>query len=161
MSRAQAAWLASVVAAATPMAYGASTSSTLTVNATVLSSCTVTPAILAFGNYSGTQVDGQTDITVLCTSGTAYTVVLDTGANSASLSPRTMAGTPSGSLNYDLYNDSGRTTIWGDGSGATGTIADTGSGLAKTHTVYGRIPASQLGAPAGAYTDTVNITVNY
>ena len=65
-------------------------------------------------------------------------------------------------LNYKLFTDSARTQIWGDGvEGETVMFADTGTGTAQSNTVYGLIPASQTGAPAGVYEDTVSVTVRY
>jgi spore coat protein U-like protein len=64
-------------------------------------------------------------------------------------------------LNYAVYTDSARSTVWGDGgAGATATIDGTGSGTAQSTTIYGRIPAGQT-VPAGSYSDTVNVTVTY
>ena len=63
-------------------------------------------------------------------------------------------------LNYALYTDSGRTTLWGDG--VTGsTIDDTGTGTAQSNTIYGEVLAAQASAPAGSYADTVVVTVTY
>jgi spore coat protein U-like protein len=62
-------------------------------------------------------------------------------------------------VNYTLYSDSGRTTVWGTTIG-TNTVAATGSGAAQSYTVYGRIPAQTTPAP-GTYNDTVTVTVTY
>ena len=59
-----------------------------------------------------------------------------------------------------LYTTALRTTVWGDGTASTGTTAGTGSGLAQSLTVYGRLP-SLTGAVPGVYTDTVTITITY
>lgn len=52
-------------------------------------------------------------------------------------------------------------SVWGDGSGGTATV----SGAlalpgAIDHTVYGRLPARQ-NVGAGAYTDTLTVTLNF
>ena len=65
------------------------------------------------------------------------------------------------SLDYNLYTDSNRTTVWGDGLSSTATIAGTGSGINQTATIYGRITAGQTSAPAGSYADTVSVTLTY
>src|SRR6266487_1298814 len=41
-------------------------------------------------------------------------------------------------LNYNLYTDAARTTVWGDGTGGTVTVSGSSNG-STTHTVYGRI----------------------
>lgn len=73
----------------------------------------------------------------------------------------------SATLAYQLYADSGRTTVWGDGS--AGTVYVQGSllldvlGLSapNTHWIYGRVPSGQMQAVPGPYADTVTVTVTY
>jgi spore coat protein U-like protein len=67
----------------------------------------------------------------------------------------------SNSLTYGLYTNAARTTVWGDGTGSTATVTNTGSGSAQNFTVYGRIPAGQTSTPAGIYADTVSVTITY
>ena len=62
-------------------------------------------------------------------------------------------------VNYSLYSDSGRTTVWGNTVG-TNTVAATGNGAAQSYTVYGRVTAQTTPAPA-TYTDTITVTVTY
>jgi spore coat protein U-like protein len=139
----------------------ATATSTIAVTATVLAFCTVTAAPLAFGNYSSTQVDATTLLTVLCTPGTTYTLGLDQGVGTgATVAVRLMAGALTGStLAYTIYSDTARTTVWGNTVGSN-TVAGTGSGLPQILTGFGRVPSAQLSAP-GAYTDTVTATVTY
>ena len=77
----------------------------------------------------------------------------------ASVAARKLTSAASGTLNYALYQDVGRATLWGQTIG-TDTVAGTGSGATQTLTVYGRIPALQ-GSAAGAYTDTITVTLTY
>jgi spore coat protein U-like protein len=69
-------------------------------------------------------------------------------------------------LQYNLYTDAVRTSIWGQTTG-TDTGGGTGNGMsaakAISHTVYGRIVNSteNQDAPAGNYTDAVLVTVEY
>jgi spore coat protein U-like protein len=158
-----AAALAAAVAASP--AYATDTTSSLGVSSTVTANCTVSTLPVAFGNVdvtSGQAVQGTGSISVTCTSGTAWTAAANAGAGTgADLSTRKMAN-GANLLNYSLYTDSARTLIWGDGvAGATATFGDTGTGTAQTKTVYGLIPAAQTGVPAGAYADTVQVTVTY
>lgn len=62
-------------------------------------------------------------------------------------------------LNYSLFQESGRTTVWGN-TVNTDTVADTGTGVDIVYTVYGRIPAGQV-VNTGVYTDTVTVTVTF
>ena len=153
------------VAFAAAPAFATDTGASLDVNATVSANCTVSTSAVAFGDVdvtSGQAVQGTGDISVTCTSGTAWTAAADSGAASgADLATRKMAN-GANLLNYRLFTDSARTQLWGDGvEGATATFSDTGSGTAQTKTVYGLIPAGQTGVPAGEYADTVLVTVSY
>src|SRR4051812_15554934 len=121
----------------------------------------MTGGTLAFGNYTMSQVDASTTLSVTCTNTTPYTIALDAGTFSgATTSTRKMTGSVSGSsLAYQLYSNSGHTTAWGSNTG-TDTVAGTGSGSAQTPTIYGRIAAGQAPDP-GSYTDTVVATLTY
>jgi spore coat protein U-like protein len=101
----------------------------------------------------------------------SYTIQLNAGS-SGSFSPRKLAS-GANLLNYNLYTTSARTTIWGNGSGGTSTVGGSftlgnctllllcsDETESRNHTAYGRIPASQ-NVPAGSYSDTITVTVNY
>lgn len=65
-------------------------------------------------------------------------------------------------LAYNLFTDSSFGTIWGDGTGSTGTVPVAGTGMANvgTTTVFGRIPlAAAQAAATGTYIDTVLVTI--
>ena len=146
-------------------AYASTATGNLGVSATVSSNCTLSTSPVAFGTVdvtSGTDVDATGSIGVTCTSGTAWDASADAGAGSgATLDTRKMTS-GANLLNYVLYTDSARTTVWGDGaSGTTALISDTGTGVEQTKTIYGRVPSGQTSAPAGDYTDTVAVTVTY
>ncbi|MDB5699793.1 MAG: Spore coat protein, partial [Alphaproteobacteria bacterium] len=64
-------------------------------------------------------------------------------------------------LNYVLYKDSARTSIWGDGVAPTASITGTGTGAAQANTIYGRVPGSQGTVPIGSYADTVTVTISF
>ena len=155
-----------VLAAAAAMpAQAATTSSNLDVSATVTSNCVVSTSPIDFGDVdvtNGANVDGTGGISVTCTSGTAWSADADAGGGTgATLAVRKMSdGT--NFLNYALYTNAGRTTVWGDGAGgATATISGTGNGVAQASTIYGRVPSGQTSLPAGDYLDTVTVTVTY
>jgi spore coat protein U-like protein len=152
--------LAGLAALALPAAAQTTATTTFQVTATVLKLCSVTATNLAFGDYTPTAASDQTStLTVLCTTNTPYTVALNLGT---AASPTARAMTSAGAsttLNYLLYRDSTRTSIWGETTG-TDTLAGTGTGTNQALTVYGRIPANQRPQP-GAYTDTVTVTLTY
>lgn len=156
--------VAALAVAAQP-AYAATTTSSLSVDATVTANCSVSTTAVSFGSVnvlSGTNVDASGGISVTCTNGTAWAASANAGGGTgATISTRKMtSGT--NLLDYALYTDSARTSIWGDGTAGNGvTISGTGTGSAQASTVYGRVPSGQNAKPAGAYADTVTVTVTY
>lgn len=141
---------------------GGGTLATATLNVTggVAAICTVSAGTLGFGSYNGTAAALATaPVTVNCSNGASYQVSMGAGAN-ASGGTRRMAGPAGGFLAYELYSNSARTLAWGDGSALGARVGATGSGSNQSLTVYGRIPAGQNPA-AGAYADSVMITVDY
>jgi spore coat protein U-like protein len=89
----------------------------------------------------------------------SYTVALSTG--NGSYTQREMK---SGShiLDYNIYTNSGHTTIWGNGSSGNSTNSGsfTASGGNTSFTAYGEVPA-QAGPASGSYTDSITVTVTY
>ena len=125
--------------------------------------CSVNPTPVAFGLYSPFNVaptDTAGTLRVSCDTVTVgYTVLLSAGS-AGSYAPRRLSGGMY-TLSYNLYTDALRTVVWGDGSGGTmivsGAFALPG---AIDHTVYGRVSAGQ-NVGAGAYTDTITVTINF
>jgi spore coat protein U-like protein len=132
--------------------------------------CSVSATAVSFGSYnplSPLNTDATGTVTVTC-SGllsvlVSYEVLLSRGG-AGSYTPRRMAG-GSNTLDYNLYTNITRTTIWGDNTGGSSRV--TGSILVQLlvptsnlHTIYGRIPAQQNVA-AGTYADSITVTVNY
>ena len=135
------------------------------VSASVADNCFVTATDLNFEGYdAGTEKTATSSVKVRCTKGTSYTVELSAG--SGSYGQREMLSGAE-KLQYNLYTDSNHSSVWGDDTGSTDVVADTGAGLAankeKTHTVYGKIPDSEANqnAPAGSYSDSITVTVEY
>lgn len=135
---------------------------TMTVTATVIASCGVEANDLAFGDYdpvSSTPLDVGTTIAVTCTHGASYDVSLDAGVGAdATIASRKMTS-GAATLDYSLYRNAGRTSVWGATIGSN-TVSGVGNGALQSINVYGRAPARQT-APAGNYTDTVTVTVTY
>lgn len=132
------------------------------VSATVVSNCFVSASPLNFGNSVGlltSVVTATTSLGVQCSYNTAYNVGLDGGQNSGgNINARKMVRGAS-SIAYQLYQNSGRTTVWGNAVG-TNTVAGTGNGNTQSLTVYGSVPA-QVTPPAGTYNDTITVAVTY
>ena len=154
--------VAAIAVSAQP-ALATDTTGSLSVTATVTSNCAVSTTAVAFGNVDVTlnaNVDATGGISVTCTNGTAWTAKAGAGSGSgATITDRKMTS-GANLLNYALYTDSARTTVWGDGT--TGSaITGTGTGSAQASTIYGRVPSGQTTKPIGSYADTVTVTVTY
>ena len=135
---------------------------TFRVTARVDAVCAVTATDLAFGTYTaqaGTPLQGTTLLRATCTPGSTYNLGLNEGTSpGATVNQRKMAS-GANSLNYQLYSDSARNTIWGNTPG-TDTVTGLGTGLAVDHTVFGAVPAAQV-VPAGDYADTITVRIYY
>lgn len=153
-----------LVAALAPRASAATATANLTVSATVTKNCTVSTSALAFGSYdpvvanASANLDGTGGVTVACTRGATASIALGSGSN-ATGSTRRMTDGAGNYLAYELYSDSGRSSVWNTGAGALGLTAAP-SRAAREFAVYGRIAGNQ-DVPAGAYGDTVVATVNF
>jgi spore coat protein U-like protein len=137
------------------------TSAPFTVTATDASNCSVNAATLNFGAVGvlGSAVNAASSLTVTCTNALPYTIALDGGLSGATNPTQRVMSQAAQQITYGLYRDSARAQPWGDSVG-TNTAAGTGSGLAQTLTVYGRVPAQTTPAP-GTYLDTVVVTISY
>lgn len=151
----------------TASALGATAGNSFQVSATVISACTVSGTTLNFGNSidplaAATPLDTTSTLTVQCTNTTPYAVALSAGANAGGATNFAARAMKSGShlLGYQLYLESSRSTVWGDGTSSSSTHAGTGSGSNQTVTVFGRVP-SLSGVVPGSYTDTVTVTITY
>ena len=145
-------------------AVASTATTTFAVTATVIDSCGVSATSLAFGDYnsiSGGMLDAAAMISPICTSGTVYSVALNAGQGSGALpSSRKLTGPVGVTLNYGIFTDSARSSVWGDGTGGTGMRIGTGNGNTQPVMMYGRIPAAQAGL-VGSYSDTVTVTLTY
>jgi spore coat protein U-like protein len=143
------------------LARAATDDDTFDVTATVADSCVITAGDLAFGAYdpvvthASTALDASSTLSVTCTTGASTNITLDLGT-SASGSQRRMSDGGTNHLDYELYSDSGRSTVWDDAPG----VDHTGTGSQENISVYGRVPAGQS-VPAASYTDTVTATITF
>jgi spore coat protein U-like protein len=73
-------------------------------------------------------------------------------------------GAATATLDYQLYVNTARTTVWGDGTGGTATVQDgylLGVGSeTRSYPVLGRIPGGQ-NVPVGSYADSIVVTVDF
>ena len=143
-------------------AFAATTTSTFTTQVTIAASCTINSAsTLNFGSQGVliANVDQTSTLQVQCTNTTPYNIGLNAGIGTgATVAVRKMTS-GANVVNYTLYSDSGRTTVWGNTVG-TDTVLATGNGASQAYTVYGRIAPQTTPAP-GTYSDTVTMTVTY
>lgn len=159
-----AAWLSAMLAlAASGAALPATRTATFTVNANLVSDCTIVSAPnLDFGTIGVQNVayTGNSTLTVECTPGTAYTVGLDAGSVSgSSVATRYLDG-PGGKMSFSLYRDAAFTQVWGVTPGSD-TNGGTGTGSTQNYTIYGRIFGMQTTRAPGTYTSTVTVTITY
>jgi len=125
--------------------------------------CIISATSVNFGSYdvfslpSVPNDSGVGSVSVGCASGGGkiFPVTLSPG-QSGSYAARTMNNGLS-LLTYNLYTDSARTIVWGDGSGGSSSMEIPKKSTRK-FTVYGRIPGGQ-DAAVGIYTDLIVATV--
>jgi spore coat protein U-like protein len=127
----------------------------LSVTAEIQATCTLDGGSLNFGNYSGSATEGQGSFSYECTGGSNITLSLGPGQNPEGAG-RAMADGAERLL-YELYQDAARQQEWGEDGDALSI--QTTSADEETVQVYGLIPPDQ-DAPAGSYSDTVQITLN-
>lgn len=145
-------------------AHAASATGNLSISATVSNNCTISTVALTFGSYdpivanASTALDNTGTVTITCTKGASTTMGLDLGSNASGSTRRMASG--SERLSYELYQDSSRSTVWGNSGSGLFTPPAAPSSAARNYTLYGRVAAAQDVA-AGSYADTVVATVNF
>jgi spore coat protein U-like protein len=169
---------AALLASSCGLAIGATATTNFQVTATVASNCIVTATPMSFGTYTpgGGDIDQTSTISVRCSNLTPYAIGLDAGTGGGAAGTyRTMShSSVTGTLRYNLFIDTNRSTYWGDPNGTTvgsNALGGTGTGLQlpipvqNVKTVYGRLfddETSRAATPSpSAYTSTVNVNVYY
>jgi spore coat protein U-like protein len=115
---------------------------------------------VVFGSYdslSSHSLDSAGSVTVSCDAGDSFSIALSSGQGT--FLGRQMVG-GSNVMMYNLFTDAQRSVIWGDGTNGTVVVSGSGSGTSVIYTVYGRIPGGQ-NLPAGAYSDSIVVTLNF
>jgi len=150
-----------------PQSLAGSASANLQVSVVVDSSCNISTSPLMFSDYNvlGANAtspdDGTGSVTIQCTNGVIANIGLDGGtAYSSGTNSSYMRDSVGHAIQYSLYQNLSRTTLWGNSSGSWLTTPAAPNTSPQTYTVYGRVPPGQL-APSGTYTDTVVATVNF
>lgn len=167
---------AALLAAIAPLAMAApsTVSDTLTVKATVGSTCAVKTNEVNFGTYdpaatAANQAAGSLEIT--CTLGNVPSVYMDLGQNTSASKRRMKASKTADYLTYELYqpvdNKPGSAcnytapVVWKSTSADKFTLsASKSSTTADKYNVCGQIVAG-LSVPADNYSDAVVVTVEY
>lgn len=141
----------------------ASRSRSIAVSISVITNCTISTSPLTFGTFDPVvahavaPLDSTGAVTITCTKGAAPTVDLNLGQYASASVRRMWGGTDH--LTYELYQDAGRTQVWG--TGVQSMTPPVAPGKApRSFTVYGRIAGGQ-DVVAGSYSDTVTATVNF
>jgi len=127
--------------------------------------CWVTITSVNFGSYdilATAPTDSTGAVSVYCNQENLITASIGPSTTSGSFNPRQMMlSTGTDLMDYNLYRDTSRTQIWGDGTGGTftvsGTVARKGAG---NYTIYGRIPPGQ-DISSGLYVETLTVTLTW
>jgi spore coat protein U-like protein len=123
--------------------------------------CTFTRINLTFPLYdvaSATPTTTSPVFQVTCAGNTTSEISIGASAVSGSVTNRQMKhATLNDRLNYNLYKDSGYSSVWGDTAVGAGYGAPRSNGTLP-HTIYARIQPGQ-DVNIGNYSDTVTLTV--
>ena len=154
-----------VGSAAPSMAAEGSSTSSIDMSVSVSNNCTISTPSLDFGTYNPAASKNVTGtVKTNCTVAANAVITLDQGSyratNSSDTAPlRRLKNNGSNHyLSYTLYQNSGKTTIWGNSTGTGVNVL--GNGSEQSASVYGEIPTGQT-VPAGYYLDVVTATVTY
>ena len=146
--------------------YAATAGDSMRVQTDVLMSCTISAPTLDFLSYDPTEADDTTatsTITSNCTYGGSAKITMNGGSavvtgSSDAVPLRQMTHGDTTKLNYQLYKENARTTVWGND--AASGVSFTATAGSNTETVYGSITAGQS-ASFGAFNDFVQVTLTY
>ncbi|CNK86151.1 Csu type fimbrial protein [Yersinia frederiksenii] len=149
------------------------------VRATILSGCilgsgttdTTSFGSLNFGNVSSLATainvassQNAGSIVIQCSGTPNITLALNSGANvtdSISSGRRLLNSTTGEYLLYQIFQDSARSIIWGNGSNGGTTKVIAGNSQLQQVILYAQLFASSTLPTAGTYTDTLLVTATY
>jgi len=111
-------------------------------------------------NLDVVSTTGAGSVVITCTPGIAVAIAMDYGTHGGNATQRYMGNsTNTGTLAYQLYQDAGRTQVWGTDLQAK-TISSFPT-TTQTYPVYARLFSATTLPTAGTYTDTVTVTLTY
>jgi spore coat protein U-like protein len=127
--------------------------------------CSISNVDVAFGAIEPLQNNlrnTMSTLTVTCTGNIGeivnYSIALATSG------PRKMLGA-NGDVAFELYVDSSRSQVWGDGTSGTAIIAGSitldFSSASQNYTVYAKLPSGYSRARAGIYNADLVLTLSY
>ena len=125
--------------------------------------CTIETRSLSFGHYdpeANANVDAVGQVIYTCNNQAKKIRIEMTTGNAGAFDRRMTAGTGADFLNYNIYLDATRQTVWGQGLFGTDVYYESNppNGTPVIVPAYGRIPARQSPSP-GQYADLVNVRV--
>ena len=128
--------------------------------------CSVSATGVNFGAYDvfvASPSDSTGTVTVTCDQAPPVDVVIAIGSSGTSggFNPRQMRSASSPDrLNYNLFVNAGRSTVWGDGAAGTSTVflKNVVKNRPVLTTIYGRIPPGQ-DVSVGSYSDSLTVTI--
>lgn len=128
--------------------------------------CTVSATGVGFGAYDvfvASPSDSTGTVTVTCDQAPPVDVVIGIGPSGTSggFVPRQMRSASSPDrLNYNLFVNAGRSTVWGDGAPGTSTVflKNVTKNRPAVTTIYGRVPPGQ-DVSVGSYSDSLTVTI--
>ncbi|MCF4165011.1 spore coat U domain-containing protein [Zavarzinia compransoris] len=129
------------------------------------------PSTINFNTYdpfSATDLTTAGSASVSCSSSglisgsITYTLTLSQGAHGTYAARRMAPSVGTIQAQYNLYTNSGHTTVLGDGSGTTAIFSAScsgallfGSSCNNSHNYYGKVPAGQTTLVPATYSDTL------
>ena len=160
----QRALLAAGLIAATTGAFASTVTTSFQVQANVNAQCSISAVNLTFPAVDplSSQTDGATTVSVKCTKNSPYTVGLNAGTTAGSTIAQRLMANGADLMDYNLYTDAGRSSIWGNSAGSWVSGTGAGMGTAQVLNVYGRVAAGQTNLAVGTFTEpTITVTVTY
>lgn len=149
---------AATIALAEIASAGTATSSfTAQTNAIAVCRITTSASTINFGSYDPTSAvnndNGTGSFGFRCTKGTVYKVYITPAARAMTSGAE--------SLNFELYSDAGRASVFPSTNAAGISGSSTSNGVEIITNMYGRIPAGQDVTAGVTFTQTLTVTVDY
>lgn len=135
---------------------------TLDSEITILEGCTIIAAPMAFGIITGTTVQPTTtaEIYLQCNPNVDYEIAIDNGQNANGFNRRMRNPVDGRFLRYRIYRNAGLTQRW-DSRNNRRVVGNSGPTGLVSHTAYGEIRNANFANHAGAYYDTVTVSVEF